>query len=88
MTTVTPDMPVIVFGVKDGRIVPQDQCGSDYALPGGSFANLAEAQKVFSDLSLDCTDNPRFAGPVLENRQGRAWSRFDSREHYNWVMRD
>lgn len=83
----TAELPVIIFGVKDGHIVPQEIWDRGSA-PQQEFANLAEAQKVFPDLSLNCSDSKQFAGPVLHNNRKKQWTRFDTREHYNWIMED
>ena len=84
VTKPTPEMPVLIVGVRDGEIIAQSQWERGYA-PKQEFANLAEAQKAFPDLNLDCTDNPRFAGAVVQYRKGEAWARFDTREYYNWI---
>ena len=83
----TPEMPVVVFGVDDGNLVPQGRWQGGYA-PKQEFLDLADAQKAFPDLSMDCTDNTRFVGPHLDSRAGRERMRFDTREHYNWIMRE
>ena len=87
----TPETPVIVGGVKNGQIMPQDQWEygqfERYA-PSQEFANLAEAQKAFPSLALKLSANSGFVGPTVDMREGKLWSTFYTIEHWNWYQSD
>ena len=63
-TDLTPEMPVHVTGVVAGQIVPVTAWPNG-EIPSQEFPNLAEAQRVFSDLSLNRTSK-RFVGPIVD----------------------
>ena len=78
-------MPVIVWGVRDGQIVPRDHWEGGIA-PMQEFSNLAEAQFVFPELALTQTEGSHFVGPSVYKKYGHHWSRFDTHENWDLVV--
>jgi len=82
----TPEMPVIATGVIAGRIVPPDQWPNRAEIPAQEFTNLAEAQKVFPDLSLD-RPSKRFFGPMPDKLQQSICTRYDTLDVFERLSR-
>lgn len=85
VSDLTPDTPVLVTGVIDGRIVPFEHW-PERKIPSQEFANLAEAQEVFPDLGLRHTSK-RFAGPLVDKNKGTLCTRFDSHAVFDMLSR-
>ena len=83
----TPEMPVVVVGAKEGRVLPKTGWESA-SPPRETFANLSEAKLVYPDLSLESILESRFVRPVVEENYGKPCSRFDTHEVHDWLMED
>jgi hypothetical protein len=87
----TPEMPVIVVGVENGEVVPRKKWKSDprwgQIIPSQEFSTLAEAQRVFPDIDLPGSSE-RFAGPTVDERDGKPCSRFDTHEVWTMLSQD
>jgi hypothetical protein len=86
-------MPVIVVGVENGEVVPRKKWRLNprwgrIIPPSQEFSTLAEAQRVFPDIDLPGRNAERFTGPTVDERDGKACSRFDTHEVWDMLSQD
>ena len=80
-TDLTPEMPVHVTGVVAGQIVPVNKWPQG-EIPSQEFPNMAEAQRVFPNLSLN-----RSSKRIVDKIGGSVCTRFDSFDVYERLSR-